>query len=246
MKKISLLFLLITCISCKGIIFNTALKKYGAYDEKIELIKLKSDSKEVIFFPMIHVGTKNLYEDIKYKIDSLNQKGYYFYYENVIAHKKEDTILRKVRKLRNIPFSENGYTGSIDSLLKKKFKFKLKKELVNQPSNKELGLDSLNSRNVDTTLKDMVNYYEEKYEVIHLEPCDFETSIFQESTCENKLKDKKKYDDTVVEFRNQIVVNEVAKEAKVKIAIIYGKGHFSGILNGLKETDNTWRILNKD
>ena len=242
-NKLIIIALALTCfnfLSCKSYLFNKALTHIGAYDEKISLKTLENNSKKVVFFQMVHIGNQQFYDDVTFKIDSLKSQNFYFYYEEVIGLAKQDTVLRKIRKIRDLPFSENGYVGSIDSLINTKFNFEPKKELLNQPSYSSLGLDSLNSRRVDTSLEEIVNYYEKKYGNVELEPCDFETTVFEESTCKTKLKDKKRYDDAVVDFRNNIVATELIKESKSKIAIIYGKGHTKGIIQNLKKNDSTW------
>ena len=43
----------------------------GAFNTNIQLTKLESNSKEVVFIPMKHVGTEEFYNDTKKKIDSL-------------------------------------------------------------------------------------------------------------------------------------------------------------------------------
>ena len=120
---------------------------------------------------------------------------------------------------------KNGYKGWVDSILK----IKLKKELINQPSYDALGVNNLISKNVDVSLKDMVNYYEEKFHEINLEPCDFETTIYEKSTCKNSKKEKVFLEEVILEFRNTNVVNEIEKDNRKKIAIIYGANHFLGI-----------------
>ena len=229
MKKfIPLLFILSIIFSCKSMLYNYALKKIGVYDEKIKLESVNTEDKKIVFFPIHHVGTEKFYTDVQNKTDSLKNLGYYFYYERIDVSAKEYLVLRKWRKIHGIPIPKEGYKESFDSIVK----IKLKKKIVNQPSYTKLGLDSLNSKNVDARLIEVLNYYEKKYGEVKLEPCDFETTIHEKTICENDntIKGNVKKD-VMIDFRNNIVIKELLKEKKSKIAIIYGKGH----LEGLKE-----------
>ncbi|WP_452231894.1 hypothetical protein, partial [Lacinutrix sp. MEBiC02595] len=124
--------------------------------------------------------------------------GYYFYYEKVKVDLADTLLFRKFRKATTLPYLKNGYEGMIDSTIR----LKLKKELINQPSYELLGLDSMNSKNVDVYLEDMINHYEENFSPIMLEPCDFETSIFEESICENQQKNKTFIEEVILHYRN--------------------------------------------
>lgn len=214
--------------------YNYALENLGVYEDNIKLKKIETkQGKDIVFFPIHHIGTKLFYKDVGFKIDSLKKEQFYFYLETIKAN-KNDTILRKWRKLQGIPIAvaKNGYKKTIDSVLK----IKLKKELINQPKYQTFGLDSINSKIVDANLHDIINYYENKYGIIKLEKCDFETDVFLKSTCKNNKKMTKEEDeDIMIDFRNKIVINELLNDSTHnKIAIIYGKAHISKLINVLK------------
>ena len=230
MKKIIFLGLILFCFNCKSFLYNTAFEKIGAYDERVSVEKVVLNKKEVVFVPMVHLGTELFYQDVTRKVDSLREKGFVFYYENTKADIKQDTILRKTRKIRGIPISKNGYKGSIDSILGN---IKLKKKLINQPPYEDLGLKADFSKNVDASLKEMIDFYEAKYGEIILNDCDFSTTIYEKTTCKDEKIEDEILDDMVINFRNTIVVNEVIKDVSNKIAILYGKRHFIGIKDSL-------------
>ncbi len=246
MKNALILSLFILLTSCKSYVFNLALDAKGIYDDKIELNLITNNSKELIILPMHHIGTELFYDDVKSKIDSLKSEGYYFYYELIKSSTANDTILRKYRKFSGLPFSKNGYLGSIDSLVRTKFDLKLKKELINQPSYTSLGIDSTISKNVDARLEDMIAYYETNYELINLEDCDFETSVFEKSTCKKLKVDREVKNDVIVNFRNQIILKTIDDEMKNKIAIIYGEGHVKGLRQGLIDRGYATVAINKN
>ena len=225
-KKYLILFLFIALFSCKSTLYNIALERIGAYDEKVSIETITHNNKQVVFLPMVHLSTELFYQDVVKKVDSLKKDGFVFYYEHIKAEISQDTILRKVRKIRGVPYSKNGYKGVFDSVLGD---IKFKKKLINQPSYNDLGLMPSYSKNIDATLKEMVAFYETKYEEIILDACDFEAGIYETTKCEDKKIDKLILDDMVINFRNTIVVNEVIKDENKKIAILYGKRHFIGI-----------------
>ena len=165
MKKILVLIYLIlfSLSSCTSFKVNLAFKLVGVYDDNIKLSKVTNEDKEVIFIPMHHLGTKLFYDDVKTKIDSLKKIGYFFYTEEVKGNKKDSVTVRKSIKLMGIPFSRNnaGYKHFFDSIYKGKVKFK--KEFLDQPSPSKFGLDESNSKTADVTLKEMIDYYENKY-----------------------------------------------------------------------------------
>jgi len=226
-KSIFLITIIISLISCKSAEFDSGLKHKGYYDDKINIAKLIKGKNEVVFIPMHHFGTELFYKDVKSKIDSLKKIGFYFYYEKVNFNLSDTTTLMKYKKIHGFPISKDngGYMYLIDSI----YKFKLKKKLINQPSYVELGVESTNGKNVDVTLKEMINFYENKYGIIKLELCDYRTSIYEKSICKDKIIDEKNKDDAILNFRNKHILEELKNDYHPKIAIIYGAGHFIGI-----------------
>jgi hypothetical protein len=231
MKATIFVVLVLTLVGCKSTLVNYALEKKGVYDDKITINKFSKEDSEIVFFQMAHIGTELYYKDAKTKVDSLEKLNFYFYFEKVKSDKSKDTIIRKSIKITGIPLQRNGYMTSLDSILKVK-NISLKKKLISQPEYPILGLSESNSDNVDLTLKEIVDYYEKKYSVIYLEPCDFEVSVYENPKCPLKLT-KEVHDDLTLTSRNNYVLQTISEEKRKKIAIIYGKGHLKGIKHGL-------------
>ena len=225
---------------CKNYFFNRGLEKKGTFNTSIQLTKLESNSKEVIFFPMSHVATEEFYNDTKMKIDSLKKLDYYFFEETINVLIDDTTTLRKFRKIRGIPIPNKGlgYMYLIDSV----YKFKLKKKIIDQPSYAKLGVDSLSGKRVDLDVIDIINAYESNYGEIKLQACDFETSCFEKSTCNDKKIDEEIIKSLILTLRNKKIVNEVLSDKRKKIAIIYGAEHFVEIKEAL--LSNGFRLSN--
>ncbi|MFC7357268.1 hypothetical protein ACFQO1_06190 [Jejudonia soesokkakensis] len=240
MKPYYILSLLLALFfsSCRIPLVNMTLQKLGIFEDEVKLIKLKKDNNEIAFIPIHHAGTREFYNDVTKKIDSLEAIGYFMYWEKIKSKKmdstKADTVSRKLRKITGIYTFGNDFVSVLDTLTKNKL-HKLKKQLINQPSYWDLGIDSLNSKNADATVEQILEFHDEKYGKVVLEPCDFETKITEKSSCQNLENHKDISDDIIINFRNQIVLEELDKEIKNKIAIVYGRGHLEGIKKGLIE-----------
>ncbi len=237
MKKGGLfLIFLLSLVGCKSYWVNNFFKYNGIYDDKQKLVTHHYKDKTIVFLPMHHVGTEDFYNDVKYKIDSLKNSGYYFLYERVDVHGKNDTDIRKMRKIFRNPLTKPdfGYKNQFDSIFPN---FKYKKTLIDQPSYELLGLIPENSTKADANLQDVISYYENKYGEIKLTNCDFKTSVFEKYTkCreENRIP-KKQSDDVLINFRNDVVANKIKESSHTKIAIIYGRTHMDGILKALSD-----------
>jgi hypothetical protein len=223
-------------LGCKSYWINNSFKYNGFYDDKVKLETINFFDKTIILIPMHHLGTEDFYSDVKYKIDSLKDDGYYFFYEKLNIDRKSDVDVRKIRKIMRSPLTQPnfGYKKLIDSLFPN---INYVKKMIDQPSYEEWELLPENSMRADTNLQDIISYYENKYGEIRLTDCDFKTSVFEKyTTCkeENKVP-KKQSDDVLINFRNKIVVQNIKESSYKKIAVIYGKGHMEGILKGLKE-----------
>lgn len=231
MKKyfFALAFAFFGFVSCTSFKVNLALKLIGVYDDSVKLTKLAKDEREVVFIPMHHLGTPLFYNDVKNKIDSLKQQGYFFYTEEVKGDKKDSINIRKAIKLTGVPYSRNnaGYKAYFDSIYKGRVKFK--KELMNQPSSVQFGLDEKNSMNVDVSLKEMIGYYESKYGEIKLEPCDFEKSFYEKPNCRKKPISKEIEQEVYVNFRNKVIIENYLNDPHQKVVLIYGGNHLKGI-----------------
>ena len=118
MKKILFIIGILFLVGCRSAMYNMAFQSLGVYDDSIVLDKVSNGSKEVVFFPMHHLGTESFYNDISKKTDSLLNEKYMFYKEYVTPNDKKDTILRiKAAKFIGMPPNKKGYEGFLDSIV---------------------------------------------------------------------------------------------------------------------------------
>lgn len=245
MKTKALLILLILVSSCKSYLANYYFKKIGVFDKNIKLEKATNNDKEIVFFGMHHIGKEEFYNDVKYKVDSLVQLGYYFYVEGINSQFTGKTnitatdsailidLAYKFRKISGSPLISKKLNSDYLTFFKEKG-IKIKEKLVKQPKYLELGLTEVNSKNTDLSLEKILENYEKKYGKVVLESCDYETKFHEESTCLVK-PDKKIYDEMMMKDRNNSIINNILNEKKSKIAIIYGKAHFIGVKDSLQK-----------
>ena len=237
------------CSSC----LNLFLRVSGTLEEKANVRYISNSKKKIIFFNMHHIGTKSFYADTKNKIDSLYKLGYAIYFELVSAdsnHTKEeiDTMVRVVRKITNIDLKDkkkgsDAYLDTIkNTIMGHKSKLIKKYGLVNQQNKYLLPQDTLTVRKVDATIFDMISAYEKKYGKVQLEKKDFETDFRAEY--HNKL-DRKKRDYFLIDYRNQLISNEIINDTSSRIVLIYGARHFDGILKKMSTYDKSFKEVDK-
>lgn len=244
-KKILITFLILLLSSCKSYLTNYYLKSIGIYDNEIKLEKLDNNEKEIVLIGMHHIGKQEFYDDVKSKIDSLIKKDYIFYTEGVNSQftgktnlTPEDSIVLidlayKLRKISGIPLVSKKLNSDYLTLFKENG-IKIKENLVKQPKYIELGLSDKLSKNTDLSFEQLLENYEKQYGKILLEPCDYKTEFYKESTCQTK-PNKKTYDEMMMRDRNNSVISHILKEKNTKIAIIYGNAHFVGIKDSLQK-----------
>ncbi|KQT17508.1 hypothetical protein ASG31_08865 [Chryseobacterium sp. Leaf404] len=232
MKRKNLILFMISFIalsSCTNKLFNYALTKKGIYDEKISVSKFNFKDKQIVFFPMHHIGTQNFYSDVNTKIDSLQKLGFFFYLENVTSKSSDKQDLMKLRKIMGMGLPNGGYEKILDSIMLEK-NLKFTKEIKFQPAYADWRLNSINSKNVDATVPELIKFYESKYGEIKLEECDLNTPDITNSTkCSYRKNERKAYQILVLNYRNNLIANKINDNSKQKIALIYGAGHYDGI-----------------
>lgn len=156
-----------------------------------------------------------------------------------------NNTLLKFRSLTGLDMSKmrsnNGYIDTITGISlipDKKLNEIIKKEkLVNQPKELRANYDTINGKNVDGNLIDVIKAYEEKFGTITLTQNDKKTPLGKMFDIKQKQKTTKNEQNfLMLDSRNYILANEILKTTHKKIVIVYGKGHYKGLLQILQLT----------
>ncbi len=190
-----------------------------AYDSIVEVEPIKNClGKKIYFIGTHHIGTENFYNNIKTKIDSLHKHGYILYFEGIRSDTTSDGFLfrkmisKKFKKIMGKSFSMNEHY----------IEFASKYEgLIAQPEIDSLGGNS-NDINADVSVKDIVEYYEQKYGAVN------DSIIYQKNY-------KEITQDILQEFRNKRLYNLIKTSKHRKILILFGMGHKDYLLKIFRE-----------
>lgn len=243
MKKIIYLLLITSCFSCTKIILGSALKKIGAYEEECNITYLSNGDKKVAFLNMHHIGRKEFYDHVGFKVDSLQKEDYIIFYEGVgnkvkIDSLKQDVYDRKFRKL--LGFIPDSYIDTTNNRFLGKYKLSNKYQLINQPDYHAIRVDTSLAVKADISMNKLIDAFEKKYNDIKLDNCDFNTDLkdktYNCNTVQKSLKQKFN-DEFILEYRNRYVATKINNHKNKKIAIIYGKFHLPGMYDELKKID---------
>lgn len=233
MKYSTYIILLLLLASCNSFYLNS-MKRIGLFDNQAYLEEIKVPEKKVIFVPMQHVGTKDYYKDVKYKMDSLQNLGFKPFIESIIIPdyldiNQKEYFYKKFRKITgNVG---NLYLDTINNTFVGKVKLPNNHNLINQPPNDEL-FDMSEAVNIDAHLDSIILKFEKMHGTIALTKCDLETDIYDLSyNC--KTLDKKTQllfkELFTLRYRDSIIADATLKSNNRKIVLVYGKNHFEGL-----------------
>lgn len=232
---VAISFLATSCLSL-------GLKLIGAYEEEATVSEYTNNNKTVAYIPLRHIGLTAFYNDIKFKVDSLQDKGYIVFMESTrvtdtLTELQQDTLRLKVRKILGVALNKGGYLDTVNNKLLGR-NFKNKKGLINQPKYHAMGVDTLKGRIADVPLNRLVQEYEKRYGSIPLNDCDYTTPLADKYDC--GAVDKGQKNALVLEYRNQNLAQQIVNEKHNKIAVLYGALHERGLYTELKALDSTW------
>jgi hypothetical protein len=244
----SLLLLLLTSTGC---LHKMALRSLGVYDSTISPKAISNDEKKIVFLGMHHLGRKEFYDDAIFKLDSLKRDGYFIFLEGVDLGSNSDSILLnnsllKFRSILGVDLSaikkNKGYidTATGLSVLPSKQLNKIIKmeKFINQPSALKNISDTLIGKKVDGNVIDLIKDYENKYGTISLSEYDTKTPLgtsYDRKQGQKLSLDKKNF--LLIDARNKIIIDNIISRSNKKIAIVYGKAHYAGLLKLLKASN---------
>ena len=223
----ALLFCLLLVSGCKftkGV--NSMLSK------KVKPIYYTYEDKTIIFTPLVHFGQKEFYENLRTALVDWKKDGYTIFYESIGSGQSYlgldsisyDKLQREFRRINGGNATAEDYAEDLQKVFKKG---------VSQPVYKDLGIDSTDL-NVDVSLVDLINKFEELYSEIKLDSCDYATHLDSSYSCSKGLK-MKKLEPVYVDYRNTAVVEKIIKSDFNKMVVLYGAAHIKGMKKLLKE-----------
>lgn len=231
-------------LSC-AILFSCTTAKIIKWEQqnKAHYRVWSNGSKDVAFIPMIHVGSPELYSDVKRVVDSFQNRGYIVYYEGVRTSGISDPILndlylRKLRKMVGFHLDSNGYLKILYQQYSNADKFLSDK--INQPKASGLGIDK-NDKNTDVSKKELVDAYEQNYGEIHLTKRDLRLPLKSGKNLPEPLRlprDSVRY--IILNYRNQYLAKSIMNSLDEKIVVLYGLGHLGGVFQELQRLDINW------
>jgi len=239
MKKLLLIVLLaIFSTSCSriylGLVSSKKVITETFYNEELD--------KTLVCFPMVHLNKPEFYEDVRKKLTNLREEGYVVYYEGIkfdslqMAKPKIDSLKRKMRKL--LGFNFTNYKDSTNKSFPKFFKNK-KYALQTRES---IGINE-NDINVDFSVSEIITNYETNHGKIILTECDLETPLNDKYECD--VLPKVYENEVIVYARNDKIFQAVKNSRHQKIALVYGKMHFTNALYGRFQGKEGYKWLDK-
>ncbi len=217
---------LTNCANIKGI--------HSIFKKNISPSYYTYQDKSIILVPLVHVGQKEFYVNLKNTIKNWKNEGYTVFYE-IIESKQSylgldsiayDISRRKTRRILGGNSTAKSYEETLQDV-------SLFKNAIAQPKYSDLGVDSTDV-NADITMIDLINKVEENYGEIKLDSCDYTTHFDSIYNCSSGLNDKK-LNPIILDYRNSIVVEKINKSDLKKIVVLYGSAHIKGIKKLLKE-----------
>lgn len=183
--------------------------------------------KTIFFCPMHHLGHESFYDDAKRIIYEKKSEGYVVLYEKVKLLEqdslKRDILERKLRKVKGIGGSYDDYTD-----------VKLFEGFMGQPSNEEMGIEESDIW-ADVSYTEFVDYFESSLGELVLDSIDLITGLDEEYVRALPIN-KTDRAAVIVEFRNDVLFQEILDCSSDKILIVYGAGHRKGIEKRMKKT----------
>ena len=239
MKKILLIIPLIALSSCASKLVDLALKKNGVLDTQVALQPLEYNDKQIVFLNMVHLGTKEYYADVKSKVDSLQNEGFFVMYEGLYLRKSE-RIIKVNDTLNYLKFRKvMGIDPLVEYSKMKPFSdYIVKHNLLDQPDYPELGITSKNSKAVDLPMSVLISELEKEKGTVQLNQCDYDLKLGSGAyTCGKVDKDIQKYmlQNVILDKRNENIVGQIKESTSKKILVVYGKNHYSGIKKMLQQ-----------
>lgn len=204
--------------SCRIFIVETIVKDKSAIKKKKVLVK---DGKEIIYIPLVHLGSEKYYKEISDFLTKKRNEGYIVFYEGVkqsVGLDLEEDNLVDLKLRRLIGF----HLTNLDEKENKSLpKYVNHSRSVHQTKEK-LGLDTFKDINADLTRMELVNLYEGEYGEVLLDSCDFNTPLYEKYNCSKAQA----YYKVVYTYREDALIEKILATEYNNIVVLFGKSHW--------------------
>lgn len=223
--------------SCSEMIFRTMFHK--SYVER--RFVMQKENKEIIYIPMVHLGSEAFYTEVKDFITRKRNEGYTIYHEGVtlpegISEEEIEVLDRKQRKIVGFHLTEYN-DGNNKTLPKwvKKYTAQTNENTGVLPTDKVADLDQ----------KSLIKQFEEKYGTIILTDCDLNTPLTSEYKCSKEHPQSRYYTHTLRDYH---LLKTLINAPENKIILLYGSLHQRYLgenleNNGYKLTFGTYKKM---
>jgi hypothetical protein len=225
--------------------------------------------KEIIFQEMSHIWAKSFYGEVKKNLLSYKKDSFVYFYEWVKPGREEnhtkfnkamwikfdEDLYKNFSKLYWVSFQDNSiYLGLINEL---DFNVDVWIDFIIEQYEKKKPLST--SQPIKLLNKDVIDINSEIIDKLSsLNERQLKALVFVNKAILNTLikSDKaqkiitnnfanKELFEVILNWRNEVLVNEIIKSEYNKIYITYWKLHFKWVLKLLQNQDPNWKITNK-
>lgn len=207
----------------------------SVYTTEVDYTDYKSDTKQLRFVKMHHIGKKEFYNNVSALVEKAKNENYVLYYEWIKFDLSTEIEKRKIRKLTGFIPSEEGYRELISMIGDD--------SLVVQDNNQFLGLVNNKDYLVDITHTELLDKFEQLHGKLILSEADLEAPIKEFLDVDIS---ESKVNDVLLTERNKIIVEHITTHPHSKIIVLYGANHEEGVIELLKQENPSWYRVSKN
>lgn len=209
-----LLFLVVLTTSCQQLLFRALF--YQSYVER--RFVMQKEGKEIIYIPMVHLGSEAFYAEVKTFVTQKREEGYAIYHEGVtlpegISQEEIDLLDRKQRRI--IGYHLTPYNDANNQTLPrwvKKYTAQSNDNTGILPTDKVADLDQ----------KSLIQQFEAQYGTIILTDCDLNTPLNAQYQCSKEHPQSRYYTHTLRDYH---LLKNLINAPENKIVLLYGSLH---------------------
>lgn len=209
-----ILFVSFSMTSCQQLLFRMLF--YKSYVER--RFVMQKDDKEIIYIPMVHLGSDAFYKEVKDFVTQKRSEGYTIYHEGVIlpegiSEAETDILDRKQRKIIGFHLTEynNKSNKSLPRWVKK----------YTAQTNENTGV-LRTDKIADLDIKALIERFEAQFGEIILTDCDLNTPLDAKYDCSKEHPQSRYYTHTLRDYH---LLNLLLNTTDKKIVLLYGSLH---------------------